>query len=277
MKRRLYRLTPVALATGTLIALLGALIVRGEASLAFLAVFVVLLPATLAATLIRWWPRGREPGESAAGFNWRRKLLLSGGGLLLAAVLTLLLGVAWSGGRLGNMLLVAGVLLLPPAALVAMVGWLVGRDSRLAEELTGDTDIRYRAREHWGVFVAPISVLTLAALLALGPFGAIGYSAAGVLYLLALPGLAMRALGAYLNTELAVTDTEVVVVQGLVRRRVLRMPLDTIDACGVAYGTLGRWLGWGRVDLVGADGRSISVRGVADPDALRRALDRPAH
>ena len=276
MLQRAYRWIPLALATGTLIALLGALIVRGEASLAFLGVFVVLLPATLAAMLIRWWPRGREPGESAAGVSWRRKLLLSGGGLLLAAVLTLLLGVAWSGGRLGNMLLVAGVLLLPPAALVATVGWLVGRDSRLANELTGDTRIRHRAREHWGVFIAPIAVLTLAALLALGPFGAIGYSAAGVLYLLALPGLAMRALGTYLNTELAVTDTEVVVVQGVFRRRVLRMPLDTIDACGVAYGTLGRWFGWGRVDLVGADGRSISVRGIADPDALRRALDQPA-
>jgi len=270
---QLYRWSPLALGSGALVALLGALVVRGQSSLAFLSVFVVLFPAALAAALIRWWPGGPEPGAHAAAAPARRRLVLGGAGVLLAAMLTLLLGVAWSGGRLGNMLLVAGVLLLPPAALIAAGGWLLGRRGVLDDELGEDEHIDFRAVEHWGVFLPPAGVLALAALLAAGPFGVLGYSAAGVLYLLVLPATALSAIGAYLNTECALTERHLLIARGVFRRRVERLARERIEACGVHRGWLGRLLGYGRLSVIDREGRSLAIRGIAEPEALRERLD----
>ncbi len=272
--RAVYRWAPAGLGAAALVALLGALVVRGEVSLAFLSLFVVLLPAALAASLLRWsrWPQPDERRQHEGRVDWRRVLVLCGVGLLIAALVTLVLGVAWSGGRLGNVLLVAGVLLMPPAAIVAALGWLLGRAHRLAEGLRPGERLEIEAREHWGVFLPATGVLGLALLLALGPFGVIGYSAAGVLYLLLLPATAVRALGAFLNTGLALTPDHVLVARGVFRRRVERLTRTDVMACGVNAGWTGRLLGFGTLNLICDSGRSFSVRGIADPDTFCERL-----
>jgi hypothetical protein len=272
-KDALLKWSPLVLGVAALAALLGARIARGEASLGFLVLFVVLLPAAFAAALIRWWPQHRRDSEHLdEGIDWHRTLVLSGAGLLLAAIITLLLGVAGPGAGLGGMLLVAGTLLLPPAALVAALGWLLGGSGSLEAELEIDESIVLGAREHWGVLLPPMLVLMLAAILALGPFGVIGYGAAAVLYLLVLPGTGVGALGAYLNTELALTSHHLLIARGLVRRRVQRRPRSQVRACGVGRNWLGRLLGYGRVTVIFTDGSTVSVGGIADPETFRRQV-----
>lgn len=268
------RWAPAALGAGALVALLGALVVRGEVSLAFLSLFVLLLPAAVAASLLRWspWPREDERRVQAGQRDWRRVLVLCGAGLLIAALVTLVLGVAWSGGRLGNILLVAGVLLMPPAAIVAALGWLLGHARRLADGLRPGERLELEAREHWGVFLPAAGVLGLAVLLALGPFGVIGYSAAGVLYLLLLPAAAVRALGAFLNTGLALTPDHVLVARGVFRRRVERLVRTEVMACGAQAGWAGRLLGFGTLNIICDSGRSFTVRGIADPEGFCERL-----
>ena len=269
---RIARWIPAVLGLVAVLALFAALAVRGGTALWFLVLFALFLPAALAAALIRWWPWGPRQVDAEQGIDWRRNLTLGGAGLLLAAVLTLMLGIAWTGGRLGNLLLVAGTLLLPPAAITAAAGWLIGRSGLLERELSASEQFEYRAREHWGVFLPPIGVLSLAALFAAGPFGVIGYSAAGVLYLLVLPATAVGALGAYLNTELALTATDLLIARGVFRRRIERLARDRIDACGVRRSWLGRILGFGRLSVICSDGRSFAIGGIRDPEALRVRL-----
>ncbi|MCC5886096.1 MAG: PH domain-containing protein [Gammaproteobacteria bacterium] len=269
---QMQRFAPLGLTAAALVALLLAMAIRGTSAMWFLTLFAVLLPAAITAALIRWWPGGPEPG---ADINWQRNLTLAGAGLLLGAVLTLLLGVAWTGGRLGNMLLVAGAILLPPAALVAALGWLLGRESHIEDDLGEGEVIIHRAEEHWGVLLPPLLVLILAAALVIGPLGVVGFTAATVLYLLVLPGTGVAALAAYLNTRLAVTSDHLLIEQGLFRRRIRRLPLQRIDACGVKQGWFARLLGYGKVTFVLVDGSSLAVRGVKDPGALRARI-RPA-
>lgn len=269
MMQQLQRFAPLGLAAAALLALLLAMAIRGLSAMWFLTLFALLLPAAISAALIRWWPGARPDSP------WQRNLLLAGAGLLLGAVLTLLLGVAWTGGRLGNMLLVAGAILLPPAALVAALGWLLGRDSLIEEGLPAGEVVIHRAKEHWGVLLPPLLVILLAAALAIGPLGVIGFTAATVLYLLVLPGLGVTALAAYLNTCLAVTREHLLIEQGLFRRRLDRLPLSNIDACGIKQSWFARLLGYGKVTFIFADGSSRTVRGIKDPAALRARI-RPA-
>lgn len=278
IKQQMQRFAPLGLAAAALLALLLAMAIRGISAMWFLTLFALLLPAAITAALIRWWPGGPA---ADADTDWQRHLLFAGAGLLLGAVLTLLLGVAWTGGRLGNMLLVAGAILLPPAALVAALGWLLGRDSLIEDGLPGKhglpagETVIHRAEEHWGVLLPPLLIVVLAAALAIGPLGVIGFTAATVLYLLVLPGIGVAALAAYLNTCLAVTEDHLLIEQGLFRRRLDRLPLKNIDACGVKQGWFARLLGYGKVTFIFADGSSRTVRGIKDPAALRARV-RPA-
>lgn len=263
----LQRWAPLGFAAAALIALLLAMAIRGPTAMWFLALFAVFLPASLCSALIRWWPGGQRVKH---GIDWRRNLVLSGAGLLLAAVLTLILGVAWTGGRLGNMLLVAGAMLLPPAALVAALGWLLGRSSHLDAQIPAGETVVHRAQEHWGVLLPPFGVLALAVLALVAPFGVIGITIAAVLYLLALPGTGVAALAAFLNTSMVVTDRHLLIEQGVFRRRIRKLALANVEACGVKRGWLGGLLGYGKVSVICVDGSSLHVRGVADPQALRR-------
>lgn len=271
-KGRIMRWLPLVLGIAALLALMGALGGRGGGAMWFLGLFVVLLPLALATTLIRWWPWGHHDMGEQGGVDWRRILTLGGAGLLLAAAVTLILGVAWTGGRLGNMLLVAGALLLPPAALVAAFGWLLGRHGTLERELEAEEAIEYRAREHWGVFLPTILVIVLAAVALVLPIGALGNGLAAVLYLLVLPGLGVSAMSNYLNTEFALTNRHLIFVHGLLRRRIERLPLARVSACGVDRNWFGRLLGYGKLTVICEDGRTFAVRGMDNPEALRKKL-----
>lgn len=265
---RLGRQMPLILAVATVVSLLGAMLVRGGSSLGFVVAFVVLLPLTLAAALIRWWPGGRTAREVCRGERVRRALWMLAAALMVSAVITLVAGVAWSGARVGNMLLVAGILLLPPAVIISLLVFLGRRSVELRDEVEPGSHVELETNAHWAVFVPSLAVLGLTALLAIGPLGVWGLGAAAVLYLVILPGLAIRALASFVNSEAVLTDRYLHVASGLLWQRAVRFDLQRVGDIGVKQHWLGRRLGFGKVTVVDADGHAKVVPGLRDPAGL---------
>ncbi|MBK1726735.1 PH domain-containing protein [Halorhodospira neutriphila] len=260
----------LALAVGALVALIGSLALRGEQALSFLLAFVVLFPAALISAFLRWWPSRLAEGGSSGGKRW---LNLSALGLLLAALLCLIAGVTWFGKALGTLLLVAGALLLPPATILGLLAYSLHDRERLAETaLEPGERIVYQAEVHWGVFLPPILVLTASVLLAVGPFGIIGTVVATALYLILLPGMAAHALSVFLNTELELSQHQLVAATGLLVQSTRVLPRRSIQAVGVNQGWLGWLLGYGRISFIFKDGSSFKVPGVVDPEGFRQIV-----
>lgn len=266
------RWLPLILLGGAVLALLGALLVRGQTSLMYLGAFMVLLPAGIATGLMRWFPAD-NPFDSQSGDGlWRRRLGFIGTGLLIAAGGTLVVGMLWSGTAPGTVLLVAGIFLLPPGVLVALMAFLLDRPGLLQERLESGERVVYRGRVHWGVFIPAAITLTLSVALTIGPFGVVGNTAAAVLYLLLLPGTGAYALLVFSNTELLLTPKRVLLASGLARRRVLIVPRDDVKAAGVGQRLLGRLLDYGKLSVVSADGRTLVLPAMADPYEVRQHL-----
>lgn len=262
----------IALAVGALVALVGSLALRGERALSFLLAFVVLFPAALISAFLRWWPSRLAEGGSSGG-RAKRWLNLSALGLLLATLACLIVGVAWFGKELGTLLLVAGALLLPPATILGLLAYSLYDRERLAETaLEPGERIVYQAEVHWGVFLPPILVLTASVLLAVGPFGIIGTVVATALYLILLPGMAAYALSVFLNTELELSQHQLVAATGLLVQSTHVLPRRSIQAVGVNQGWLGWLLGYGRVSFILKDGSSFKIPGVVDPEGFRQIV-----
>ena len=256
----------------TVVALLGALLWRGGASLAFLVAFVVLLPVTLASAMVQWWPIGREAREASRKTWWRHATISLGASLTVCAALTLVMGVAWSGSRVGNMLLVSGIALLPPAALVGLLA-AVGFRARELEHLPNkDERTEIAVSAHWTVFVLPLLVIGAALILALGPFGTPGLALAAALYLIGLPGTAGQALGHYIHSGALLTNRHLYLSYGLLWQKTASLPRDQIKAVGIKQNVWSKLLGQGKLSVVKAEGKSIVVAGLKKPGRLARQV-----
>jgi hypothetical protein len=261
----LARWLPAILAALTVIALLGALLWRGESSLAFVAAFVILLPLTIASALMRWWPGGEDARAACKAERLRRRLMMLGAGLLIAAVITLIMGVAWSGSRLGTTLLIAGILLLPPAVVLTLMVMLSKRAAELRDYLKPDERLLHETHARWGVFFVPLALMMLTALLALGPFGVVGLGAAATLYLIVLPGTTIMAVGSYINAEAILTNRRLLLAWGLLWQKTEFLDRTGITATGIKKSWIGRILGHGKLSVVKSDGSSIIVTGLKHP------------
>lgn len=254
----------------TVVALLGALLWRGGASLAFLVAFVALLPITLASALLQWWPLGREQREGSRKTWWRHAIIALGVSLGLCAAVTLVLGVAWSGSRVGNMLLVSGITLLPPAALVGLLA-AIGSRARDLETLLGKGErVEVSVKAHWTVFVVPLLVLTAALVLALGPFGTPGLAFAAAIYLIGVPGAAGLALARFIHSGALLADRHLYLSYGVFWQNTTSLHRDRIKAVGVKQNLWTRLLGLGKLSVVNDRGESTVVAGLKRPNRLAR-------
>ena len=254
----------------TLVALLGALLWRGGASLGFLVAFVALLPLTLASALLQWWPMGREQREKSRRTWWRHGIIALGVSLGLCAAVTLVLGVAWSGSRVGNMLLVSGITLLPPAAMVGLLAAIGFRARDLSALLGTGERVEIAVKAHWTVFVLPLLVLSLAVVLALGPFGTPGLAFAAAIYLIGLPGAAGLALARFIHSAALLADRHLYLSYGVFRQNTASLHRDRIKAVGVKQNVWTRLLGLGKLSVVDDRGESIVVAGLKKPNRLAR-------
>ena len=268
-------LWPLILGLAAIATLLGALLWRGGHSLAFVAAFAVLLPAALATALMAWWPVGQSTRRNSRDARRRSWLVFSGVALLISAALTLTLGVAWSGSRLGNMFLVSGVLSLPPAVLLVLYVYMSRRAEPLRALVSQNEDLQFETRAHWAVFFAPACLLGLALLAALGPFGVIGLSTAAALYLIAFPGAAIVSLGAYMNSQAVLTDQRLLLTGGLLWRKHVSIDRSRLRAVGIKQTALGKTLGYGKVSAICDDGHGKVVAGLKQPRKLVDLVNQP--
>lgn len=264
---------PLGLIVAAVAALIGSLLWRGGASLGFVAAFVILLPAAVASALMCWWPGGREAREACRDERRRRQLVMISVGLLVSAVITLLLGVLWSGTRPGNTLLIAGILLLPPAILLMLMVWLSSRSVELKSRLEPDEKLIHEANGHWAVFLLPLLVITVTGILALGPFGVIGLAIAGALYVIVLPGTAVVSLGRFINSAVVITNQRILVAYGLLNQKTTSVDRKRLTATGVKQHVIGKLFGYGKLTLVDRDGDSRIVPGLRRPRRVARHLE----
>lgn len=254
----------------TLLALLGALLWRGSASLGFLVAFVALLPVALASAFLQWLPMGREARDSSRQTWLRHGIVALGASLALSAALTLVLGVAWSGSRVGNMLLVSGITLLPPAALVGLLA-AIGSRARDLETLKDERERTVlTAKAHWTVFILPSLVLTAALVLALGPFGTPGLAFAAAIYLIGLPGAAGLALTQFIHSSALLTDRHLYLSYGLFSQKTASLRRGRIKAVGVKRNAWTKLLGQGKLSVADHQGESIVIAGLRRPSKLAR-------
>lgn len=256
----------------TLLALLGALLWRGGASLAFLVSFVALLPVTLASAFLQWWPIGREARHSSRKIWLRHGIISLGLALALCATLTLVLGVAWSGSRIGNMLLVSGITLLPPAALVGLLAAIGFRARDLETFMDSGESAEVTVKAHWNVFVVPLLLLSAALVLALGPFGTPGLALAAAVYLIGLPGAAGLALARFFHSGALLAERHLYLSYGLLSQQTASLHRDRIKAVGVKQNAWTRILRQGKLSVIDDRGESIVVAGLRNPDLLSRKL-----
>ncbi|MBK1673097.1 hypothetical protein CKO35_07215 [Ectothiorhodospira shaposhnikovii] len=266
------RWIPITLALSSLASLMGSMVLLGQGALISLTLFIILFPITLINLLVRWWPRHRcERMRNER--RWKRRLNFTAAGVLVAAGINLFAGVNFFGTPLGTTLLVAGTLLLPPAIIMAILSFSLGRSDVTQTVLAEDEHLVFQADTHWAIFLPPIQLVTLCLLLVLGPFGLGGEVIAAIIYLAVLPGMMARALAIFLNTEVSITDRRMITVTGTVLRRTRVMELGEIKAAGIYRSWLGRLLGYGKVGIICHGGQSLKLPGIADPESLRDMLD----
>ena len=131
--------------------------------------------------------------------------------------------------------------------------------------------LEYRAHLHWLYKVGAWSVLVL--LLAVA---AIAY--AGGYHVLA--GVASIASGILFvaimlpvwTTEIGVTNQRLIYKRGFVRRRSDEFQLRAIEGVQMIQGVLGRLFNYGRIELQGTGVSEMLLPPIADPLALRKAL-----
>jgi len=69
-----------------------------------------------------------------------------------------------------------------------------------------------------------------------------------------------------------ITNTEIIKVEGILRKRRVIIPYQSVSNVDVYKGVLGRMLGFGDVNVIGFDAE-IRMRGVRDPDTFYRIIN----
>jgi len=98
--------------------------------------------------------------------------------------------------------------------------------------------------------------------------------------LIPLLGLGLLVIvGAYLNrqnTDYVVTDKSVYKKTGVLSRSVSEVEYEKVQNTSFSVGVVGRYLGYGNVDIstAGGSGVEMSLRGVSDPQDVQKRLSR---
>ncbi len=79
------------------------------------------------------------------------------------------------------------------------------------------------------------------------------------------------------HTEQGVTNKRVVFKTGIISRRSEEMKLGSIETVEIDQGILGRILGYGDVRVTGRGTSDVLFRSVADPMAVKRAIESVSH
>ncbi len=132
--------------------------------------------------------------------------------------------------------------------------------------LLKDESVVYETRLHRIVYLLPVLVIVLGALLWRS---------------MTVPGVMITALGIVIfvdrfvqrmTSEYAVTSKRVVAKKGFLARRTIELVLSKVESVDVRQGVLGRMLGYGRIVVVGTGGTRERFSMIANPIDFRRAV-----
>jgi len=79
------------------------------------------------------------------------------------------------------------------------------------------------------------------------------------------------------HTELGLTNKRVISKTGIISRKSEEMKLASIETVEIDQGILGRILGYGDIKVTGRGLSDVLLRSVADPMAVKRAIESISH
>jgi uncharacterized membrane protein YdbT with pleckstrin-like domain len=149
--------------------------------------------------------------------------------------------------------------------------------SYLDKILQPDERIVAIGKKHWVIYLPGASVLILAILIEavqlVVPHAGLAIEiVAAIVAVLALI-LLIREWFSQWTTEIVVTNRRVVYKRGFISRFTREMNMEKIESVAVDQTLAGRLLGYGTIDIRGTGAGFEQLRGIADPIALRNAIN----
>ena len=149
--------------------------------------------------------------------------------------------------------------------------------SYLDKILQPDERIVAIGKKHWIIYLPGIAVLILAllieALTLLTPNLAYAIEiVAAIVGVFALI-LLLREWFSQWTTEIVVTNRRVVYKRGFISRFTREMNMEKVESVAVDQPLIGRLLGYGTIDIRGTGAGFEQLRGIAEPIALRNAIN----
>jgi len=149
--------------------------------------------------------------------------------------------------------------------------------SYLDKILQPDERIVAIGKKHWIIYLPGIAVLILALLIEaltlvvpnLAYAIEIVAAIVGVLALILL----LREWFSQWTTEIVVTNRRVVYKRGFISRFTREMNMEKIESVAVDQTLIGRLFGYGTIDIRGTGAGFEQLRGIAEPIALRNAIN----
>ena len=139
--------------------------------------------------------------------------------------------------------------------------------------LQAGEDIKYVAKLHFFLFVQPIILLLIGALLASSPkeISAMTHYAGLVILFFGLVSLVQRVL-VKIGSSYAVTNKRVILKTGVISRRAVDLVLARCEGLHIKQSVLGRVFNFGTITVT-TGGASSSYPFIANPLAFRREIN----
>jgi uncharacterized membrane protein YdbT with pleckstrin-like domain len=147
--------------------------------------------------------------------------------------------------------------------------------SYIEKSLGANEAIHYRARFHWLYYAAAWGALIIAIVVAVVAMGVSDSSNSGwvaLVVLLAGGAIFLAVMGPIWTTEIGVTNQRIIYKRGFIQRETNELQLRNIEEVRFDQDFLGRLLGYGSLQIHGTGDDMIQLPAVADPLALRSAL-----
>jgi uncharacterized membrane protein YdbT with pleckstrin-like domain len=149
--------------------------------------------------------------------------------------------------------------------------------SYLDKILQPDERIVAIGKKHWIIYLPGIAVLILAVLIEIGALMLpnLGFAleiVAAIVGVFALI-LLLREWFSQWTTEIVVTNRRVVYKRGFISRFTREMNMEKVESVAVDQTLIGRLLGYGTIDIRGTGAGFEQLRGIAEPIALRNAIN----
>ena len=148
--------------------------------------------------------------------------------------------------------------------------------SYVDQNLMPGEEVKYRAKLHWIIYVAPVLLGLLGLILLVSSAGNRGsppaFTIVCVLVLLVAGLMFLSRWITVITSEFAVTNKRVIIKVGLIRRHTLELLLAKVESIGVDQGIMGRILGYGRIIVIGTGGTREPFNKIAQPLEFRKQV-----